>query len=59
MKKVAILGSGNIGCDLLVKCQRTEDIEVVSFAGRHANSKGLAFAAGNGIHITDRALKES
>jgi acetaldehyde dehydrogenase (acetylating) len=57
MKRVAILGSGNIGCDLLVKCQEAEGIEVVSFAGRHANSKGLEFAARRGVSITDRSIE--
>lgn len=57
MKKVAILGSGNIGCDLLVKCQQAEDIEVVCFAGRHANSKGLEFASSRGVLTTDRSIE--
>ena len=57
MKKIAILGSGNIGCDLLVKCQKTDGLKVVSFAGRHANSKGLEFAQRRGAHITDRSIE--
>ena len=57
MKRVAILGSGNIGCDLLVKCQETDGLEIVSFAGRHANSKGLEFAARRGAPITDRSIE--
>lgn len=57
MKKIAILGSGNIGCDLLVKCQETLDLKVVSFAGRHANSKGLEFALKRGVPITDRSIE--
>jgi acetaldehyde dehydrogenase (acetylating) len=57
MKRVAILGSGNIGCDLLVKCQETEGIKVVSFAGRHAHSKGLEFAAKRGANTTDRSIE--
>lgn len=57
MKRVSILGSGNIGCDLLVKCQEAEDVEVVSFAGRHANSKGLEFAARRGVPVTDRSIE--
>ena len=57
MKKIAILGSGNIGCDLLVKCQETDGLEVVSFAGRHANSKGLEFALRRGAPITDRSIE--
>ncbi|MFM7314559.1 MAG: acetaldehyde dehydrogenase, partial [Cyanobium sp.] len=57
MKKIAILGSGNIGCDLLVKCQETEGLKVVSFAGRHANSKGLEFAAKRGALVTDKSIE--
>jgi len=57
MKKIAILGSGNIGCDLLVKCQETEGLKIVSFAGRHANSKGLEFALRRGAPITDRSIE--
>jgi acetaldehyde dehydrogenase (acetylating) len=57
MKKIAILGSGNIGCDLLVKCQQAEGLKVVSFAGRHANSKGLEFAARRGVNTTDRSIE--
>ena len=57
MKKIAILGSGNIGCDLLVKCQETDEMQVVSFAGRHANSKGLEFARYRGAHTTDRSIE--
>ena len=57
MKKVSILGSGNIGCDLLVKCQAVPDLKVVSFAGRHANSKGLEFALKRGVPITDRSIE--
>ena len=56
IKRVAILGSGNIGCDLLVKCQNTDGIKVVSVAGRHAKSKGLEFAARRGVPTTDRSI---
>lgn len=57
MKKIAILGSGNIGCDLLVKCQETDGLKIVSFAGRHASSKGLEFALKRGVPITDRSIE--
>jgi acetaldehyde dehydrogenase len=57
IKRVAILGSGNIGCDLLVKCQEAEGIEVVSVAGRHAHSKGLEFAERRGVPTTDRSIE--
>ncbi|MDC3094312.1 acetaldehyde dehydrogenase (acetylating) [Prochlorococcus sp. AH-716-M10] len=56
IKKVAILGSGNIGCDLLVKCLKEENLEVVSFSGRHASSKGLNFARSLGVPTSDRSI---
>ena len=57
MKKIAILGSGNIGCDLLVKCLKEKDFKLVSFSGRHANSKGLKFAQTYGVPISDRSIQ--
>tara|TARA_A100001388_G_scaffold247243_1_gene206684 strand:- start:80 stop:928 length:849 start_codon:yes stop_codon:yes gene_type:complete len=57
MRKVAILGSGNIGCDLLVKCLKEPSINVISISGRHSNSKGLAFARSLGVKISDRSIE--
>lgn len=57
MRTVGILGSGNIGCDLLVKCQRDGDIEIVAMAGRHADSAGLRFARTRGVYTTDRSIE--
>lgn len=57
MKRVAILGSGNIGCDLLVKCLHSENVELVCFAGRHPSSKGLSFARQHGVLTTDRSIE--
>ena len=57
MKKVAILGSGNIGCDLLIKCLREESIKLVSFSGRHSDSKGLKFAKSFGVSTTDKSIE--
>ena len=34
MRKVAILGSGNIGCDLLVKCLKEPSINVISISSK-------------------------
>ena len=36
---VSMLGSGNIGCDLLVKCLEREDIEVVKLLGAMQTQK--------------------
>jgi len=57
MKRVAILGSGLIGCDLLVKCQQLQGIELVKFAGRDPSSKGLAFAKSRGVSTTARGVE--
>lgn len=57
MKKIAILGSGNIGCDLLVKCLKQKDFKLVLFSGRHASSKGLKFAKTLGVPTTDRSIQ--
>ncbi|XRB07565.1 acetaldehyde dehydrogenase [Pycnococcus provasolii] len=39
--RVGILGTGNIGCDLLIKLLKTNFAEVIVFAGRRHNSPGL------------------
>ena len=57
MKKVSILGTGNIGCDLLVKCLKEKEIKVVSFSGRHADSKGLKFAKSFGVPTSDVSIQ--
>ena len=42
--RVAILGSGNIGSDLLKKVQRSEQLECTLFIGRSLSSPGIARA---------------
>lgn len=54
--KVGILGTGNIGCDLLVKIQRSKYIECSAFMGRNLESKGMQFANKMGIYITDKSI---
>ena len=41
---VAIIGSGNIGCDLLVKIQKSKYLECILFSGQREESPGIAFA---------------
>jgi len=55
--KIAIIGSGNIGTDLLVKSTRSEFIECTLFAGRNLNSLGMKRANGLGVAISDRGIE--
>jgi len=58
MKKmnVAILGSGNIGTDLLVKTIRSPYLENVLFIGRRLDSPGMKKASSLGINISDLSI---
>jgi acetaldehyde dehydrogenase (acetylating) len=58
MKKlrVAILGSGNIGTDLLIKIQRSEYLECVLFIGRNLSSPGMAKAINLGVKVSDQSI---
>jgi acetaldehyde dehydrogenase len=47
--KVAVLGTGNIGTDLLIKLGRLDEVEVAMFAGIDPESEGLARAATLGV----------
>ncbi|MFV1528453.1 MULTISPECIES: acetaldehyde dehydrogenase (acetylating) [unclassified Phaeobacter] len=55
--RTAIIGSGNIGCDVLCKVQRSALLECTLFAGRNAASPGLALARSRGIPVTDRGAE--
>jgi len=54
--KTAILGSGNIGCDLLCKVEKSSDLVCTMFVGRRADSKGLIFAKKKGVDIYDSGV---
>jgi acetaldehyde dehydrogenase len=58
MKKlrVAILGSGNIGTDLLIKIQRSEYLECVLFSGRNLSSPGMTKAIALGVRVSDESI---
>ncbi len=55
--RVAILGSGNIGTDLLVKVQRSENLECVAFIGRSRGSRGMAKALELGVKLSDQSIE--
>lgn len=54
--KVAILGTGNIGTDLLVKVQRSSLLECVAFVGRSSSSVGMTKARALGVACSDRSI---
>ena len=55
--KVAILGSGNIGTDLLIKIMRSPYLECSLFIGRHLNSPGMNKASSLGVKISDLSIE--
>ncbi|MFW8637425.1 acetaldehyde dehydrogenase (acetylating) [Cribrihabitans pelagius] len=55
--KTAIIGSGNIGCDVLCKVLKSPVLDCALFAGRSAASPGLAFARKHGVAVTGRGAE--
>jgi acetaldehyde dehydrogenase (acetylating) len=55
--KIAIIGSGNIGTDLLIKVMRSEYMTCTLFAGRNFNSVGMKRANALGVTISDRSIE--
>ncbi len=55
--KAGIIGTGNIGCDLLAKIQKSNELECTLFMGRNLNSKGMEFANRLGVKITDKSIE--
>jgi len=54
--RVAILGSGNIGTDLLLKVRRSPFLECSLFIGRNLASPGMAKANSLGVRISDKSI---
>lgn len=50
--KVGIIGTGNIGTDILIKLQRSDLLSCGIFAGRNAESVGIQIARKLGIPVT-------
>ena len=55
--KVAIIGSGNIGTDLMIKILRTsQELEIVAMVGVDSESDGLARAKRMGVATTHEGI---
>jgi acetaldehyde dehydrogenase len=56
--KVAVIGSGNIGTDLMIKILRTSEVlEIVAMVGIDPASDGLARAARLGVAVTSDGVE--
>jgi acetaldehyde dehydrogenase len=55
--RTAIIGTGNIGTDLLLKIQRSPLLDCALFAGRNLDSAGMRTARELGVPISDRSIE--
>ena len=55
--KVGIIGTGNIGSDLLMKVRRSDVLECGIFAGHNRDSKGIASAKALGVPVTYDSIR--
>jgi len=54
--RVGIIGTGNIGTDLLIKIQRSKYLNCTIFSGRNLSSSGMSKAASMGIRLSDEGI---
>lgn len=54
--KCGIIGSGNIGTDLMMKLLRSDKLELTCMIGIDPNSKGLALAREHGVKTFDNGI---
>ncbi len=54
--QVAIIGTGNIGTDLLIKAMRSPHLECMLFAGRNLSSPGMQKALSLGVRISSKGI---
>jgi acetaldehyde dehydrogenase len=57
MIKAGIIGTGNIGTDLLLKILKTDFMTPVIFAGRRMESDGIRIALEKEIPVTDKGIQ--
>lgn len=57
MIKAGIIGTGNIGTDLLLKILKTKEIKPVIFAGRRLDSDGIKIAQTKNVKVTDQGIQ--
>jgi len=55
--KVGIIGTGNIGTDILMKLRRSDLLECGIFTGRHSDSKGIRMAEEMGIRTSVQSIQ--
>lgn len=55
--KVGIIGTGNIGSDLLIKIQRSSILECGIFAGKNPDSENIKRAKAMGIPVSYNSIK--
>lgn len=55
--KIGIVGTGNIGTDLLYKIQKSRNLECEIFAGRNIDSKGIRIAKNMGVQTTTDSIE--
>ncbi|MGL1489108.1 acetaldehyde dehydrogenase, partial [Vibrio parahaemolyticus] len=56
--RVAIIGTGNIGTDLMFKVERSSRLELAGMAGIDPDSDGSRRARERGHRVTSRGLAE-
>jgi len=54
--KVGIIGTGNIGADLMIKIGRSQYLECTLFSGRNLSSKGMQKAISMGVPVSDKGI---
>jgi len=57
MIKAGIIGTGNIGTDLLLKILKTDFITPVIFVGRRLESDGIKIAQTKGVEVSDKGIQ--